>query len=125
VTSDYAGGTPVTGPAAASAPAPVPAAPSVADRAAERLYAGSARNLLRDELERRFKSDTDQASATFSVWVEPDGAIRRYELQRSGDARLDNELDAALDDTARNLKLPPPPAVPQPMKFRLTLRPQG
>jgi periplasmic protein TonB len=124
VTQDYTSGAPSTGPAAASAPL-APVAPSVSDRAAERLYAGSARNLLRDELERHFKSDIDQATATFSVWVESDGAIRRFELQRSGDPRLDSELDAALGDTTRSLKLPPPPAVPQPMKFRLTLRPQG
>ncbi|EHR69807.1 periplasmic protein TonB [Burkholderiales bacterium JOSHI_001] len=124
VSQDYERGTPSTGPAAASAPA-APAAPSVTDRAAERLYAGSARNLLRDELERRFKSDAEQATATFSLWVEPDGAIRRIELQRTGDARLDGELDSALGDTTRSLKLPPPPAMAQPMKFRLTLRPQG
>jgi hypothetical protein len=108
--------------AAASAPAP---APNVADRARERLYASSARQMLRDSIERHLRSDAEQASADFTLWLEADGAIRRIELAPTGDARLDGELDAALGETRRSLRLPPPPAALAPMRFRLTLRPQG
>ena len=121
VANDYKGGAVNTGPAVASAPQ----GGTASDRAQERFYANSARQLLRDAIERHLKSEASQATATFSVWVDREGTITRHELVGTGDARLDGELNAALDDTARALKLPPPPAVPQPMKFRLTVRPLG
>lgn len=98
---------------------------SLADRAQERFYANSARQLLRDALERHLKSDATRLRADFSVWLAADGAIQRYELAPSGDSRVDAELRAALDDTARSLKLPPPPPIVQPMRFRLTVQPLG
>lgn len=116
VRNDYAGGAPNTGASAAA---------SAIDRAQERLYANTARQLLRDAIERHLKPDATQATAEFTLWVERDGAIRRYELQPSGDARIDGDLDAALEQTQRSLRLPPPPAATQAMRFRLTVRPQG
>jgi periplasmic protein TonB len=117
VTKDYAGG-PVT--SGASAPA------STADRANERFYANTARQLLRDELERQLQGDSGgQLTATFAVWVESDGRIRRAELEPSGDSGRDGTVQAALDGAAKALRLPPPPPVAQPMRFRLTLRGQG
>ncbi len=98
---------------------------NLAERAQERFYANSARQLLRDALERYLKSDATRLSADFSVWLAADGAIQRYELAPSGDSRIDSELRAALDDTARTVKLPPPPPIEQPMRFRLTVRPLG
>jgi len=121
VTSDYKGGDPGT---AASRPAGNgPAA--VTDRAQERFFANSARQQLRDEIERHLKSDAGQLTASFSVWFEGDGSIRRFEIQPSGDPRSDADLNAALGATTRTLKLPPPPGLPQPLRFRLTVRPLG
>lgn len=125
VSKDYAGGAPATG-TAASAAAPAAPAPSPADRAQERLYASSARQQLRDAIERTLEPEAAQATATFSLWVERDGAIGRVELQPTGNAEVDAQLDRAIADTRRELRLAPPPAqMQQPMRFRLTLRPQG
>jgi hypothetical protein len=118
VRSEYAGGTPGTGANAA-------ATGTASDRALDRFFANSARQLLRDEIEKHLKDDVQQAQAEFTLWIERNGAIQRYQLQPTGDEKLDAELRAALDQTQRSLRLPTPPAALQPMKFRLTLRPQG
>jgi periplasmic protein TonB len=115
---EYSGGTPGIGASAA-------AGGTGSDRARERLFASSARQLLRDEIERHLKDDVQQAVAEFTLWVESDGAIKRISLQPTGDQRIDGELQAALDETRRTLRLPAPPQALQPMKFRLTLRQQG
>jgi protein TonB len=119
VNRDYTGGTPGTGSPAAGA------AGTASDRALERFFANSARQLLRDEIEKHLNEEVQQAQAEFILWVERSGAIQRFQLQPTGDARLDAELQAALDQTQRSLRLPIPPAALQPMKFRLSLRPQG
>lgn len=116
VRNEYVGGTPSTGASSAA---------TSLDRAQERLYANTARQLLRDAIERSLKSESQQTTAEFTVWLERDGAIRRFELASTGNTRLDSELNAALDDTQRTLRLPPPPGALQPMRFRLTVRPQG
>jgi hypothetical protein len=118
VRNDYAGGAPATGASAGGSG-------TASDRALDRFFANSARQLLRDEIEKHLKDDVQQARAEFTLWVERSGAIQRFELQPTGDERLDGELRAALDQTQRTLRLPTPPAALQPMKFRLTLRPQG
>ncbi|MDC8784043.1 TonB C-terminal domain-containing protein [Roseateles koreensis] len=116
---EYSGGTPATGAAGGGLG-------TNSDRAQERFYANTVRQMLRDAVERHFKSDATQATAEFSIWVARDGGIGRYELRPTGDARLDEALTAALDETTRALKLPAPPlAAAQPMKFRLNLRPLG
>ncbi len=120
VRNEYAGGAPVVGPAASAG--------SGRDRAQERLYVSSARQLLRDALEKNFRSDIDEATAEFSLWVQGDGAIRRAELRPSGDGQLDRELQSALDETSRSLRLPPPPqrlGGGEPLRFRLTVKPQA
>jgi hypothetical protein len=120
VTQDYQGGAPkVGGSVGASAPAPV------VDRLQQRLYVSSVRPLLRDEIERHLRADATQLSAEFTVWLAADGAIRKVELQPSGDGAADQALQAALNDTQRALRLPTPPAAMQPMRFRLDVRPQG
>ena len=119
VNKEYSGG-PVTSGGAASTPAP-----TGADRANERFYANTARQLLRDELERQLQPDASQLTATFAIWVDANGRIERTELQPSGDEARDGVMRSALDGTSRALKLPPPPPVAQPMRFRLTLRGQG
>jgi len=115
VSSEYQGGTPVTGATGGSG----------ADRAQERFYANTARQLLRDAIEQHLRADASQLAAVFSVWLASDGSIERFELRPSGDERQDNALRAALDETSRTLKLPAPPAMAQPMRFRLTVRPLG
>lgn len=119
VTSDYQGGRPTVGGTAASA------APPVADRAQARLYANSARALLRDAIEQHLRSDAAELTAEFTLWLAADGSIQRFALQPGSDPRHDSALQAALDDTQRQLRLPRPPAALQPMRFRLTVRPQG
>jgi protein TonB len=119
VTSEYSGGTPNIG---------TPLAGAGLDRSQERYYANAARQLLRDALERHFKSESEEATAVFSLWVEADGSIRRFTVASTGDTRLDGELNAALDETARSLRLPPPPGSvgsSGPMRFRLTVKPLG
>ena len=118
VTQDYKGGPPVVG--AASAPAG-----TGIDRANERFYANSARQLLRDEIERQLRPEAGELTATFAIWVEPDGRIRRYEVNPSGDTARDTDMGQALEGASRSLRLPAPGALNQPMRFRLTVRPQG
>lgn len=119
VSKDYAGGAPSTGAPAAGAGG------TQSERAQERFYANTARQLLRDEIERRLKSEAEQLTAIFSIWLAQDGAIQRFELQASGDSAGDLALRAALDETSRQFKLPPPPAtaLAQPMRFKLSVRP--
>jgi periplasmic protein TonB len=120
VAKDYAGGAPTTGGSAGPAGTP-------ADRAQERFYGNTARQLLQGEIERHLKSEAESLTATFSVWLTSDGAIQRFELTPSGNDANDNALRAALDETRRQFKLPPPPALAlsQPLRFRLSVRPQA
>lgn len=118
VTQEYKGGTPQVGPAAS-------ATGTGSDRALERFYANSARQLLRDEIERNLRADAGELTATFALWVEADGRIRRFEVTPSGNSGRDDTLQQALDGASRALKLPPPGGLAQPMRFRLTVRPQG
>lgn len=110
VTNDYRGGPVVSGGAAS--------APGVADRAAERLYANTVRQLLQSEIERRLAPDAGELSANFALWVGADGRIARWE----SDAEQP-PLKTALDASTDALRLPsPPPIAQQPMRFRLTVR---
>jgi len=118
ITQDYKGGAPAIGGAAS-------AAGTVVYRAQERFYANSVRQLLRDEIERQLRPEAGELTATFSIWVEPDGRIRRHELAQSGDATRDADMTHALDNATRTLRLPVPGALPQPLRFRLTVRSQG
>jgi len=120
VNNDYKGGNPGVG---ASSPG---AGASLVDRAQERFYAQSARQLLQPEIERALRSDVTELVVSFSLWVDKAGAIQRVDVLPSGQAQHDDDLRSALDDTRRKFKLPPPPAgLTQPMRFRLTVRPQG
>ena len=122
VTSEYKGGAPVIG-----TPAPTAggggSAPTVADRAQERFYANSVRQLLHAEIEKHLRSESGELTATFSIWIEPDGKIRRFELLPTGDAGRDTDLRAAFEESSRSLRLPPHSGLPQPMRFKLTVRP--
>ena len=116
VTNEYKGGAPViaaTGGGAGNA----------GDRAQERFYANTVRQLLHAEIEKHLRADSGELTATFSVWIEPDGGIRRFELVPTGDATRDTDLRAAFDQTTRRLRLPAHAGLPQPMRFRLSMRP--
>ncbi len=117
VAQDYGGGTPGLG---ASSPAGTPV-----DRAQERFYANAARQQLRDEIERHLRPEAGELTATFAIWVEADGRIRRFEITPSGDSSRDSAMDHALGGAQRELRLPPPAGLAQPMRFRLTVRPQA
>jgi len=120
VRNDYAGGNPVLGAGGASR-----AGAPVADRAQERLYANTSRQLLRDAIEKHLRADATELTAEFTIALTADGAIQRLDLVPGGDAAADQALQAALDDTRRSLRLPTPPAGLRPMRFKLTVRPQG
>lgn len=116
VTKDYQGGAPVGGAASGS---------TLADRAQERFYANSARQLLRDEIEKHLKPEAGAVVATFAVWIENDGRIRNIELVPGADRKVDADLRAALDETTRVLRLPSHAGVTQPLRFRMTMRANG
>lgn len=115
VNSEYKGGAPVIGAAASAA--------NVADRAQERFYANSVRQLLHDEIEKHLRPEAGELVATFSVWIEPDGSIRRFELVPTGDTARDTALRVAFDQATRRLHLPGHNGLPQPMRFKLSVRP--
>jgi hypothetical protein len=113
VNNDYKGGAPVIGAASAG---------GGADRAQERFYANTVRQLLHDEIEKHLRPEAGSLTATFAVWVETDGSIRRFELVPTGDAARDSDLRTALDQTSQLLRLPTHGGVAQPMRFRLSVR---
>ena len=115
VNSEYKGGAPVIGAASSAG--------SVADRAQERFYANAVRQLLHDEIEKNLRPEAGELFAVFSVWIEPDGSIRRFELTPTGNATRDTDLRDAFDQTSRRLHLPSPNGLPQPMRFKLSVRP--
>jgi outer membrane biosynthesis protein TonB len=113
VSHEYQGGAPVVGASGGSA----------ADRAQERFYANSVRQLLHDEIEKHLAADAGEITASFSIWIDPDGSIRRFELQPSGNEARDQALRAAFDQTSTALRLPSHGSqMTQPMRFKLSLR---
>ena len=115
VNNEYQGGAPVIGAAGGTG--------NAVDRAQERFYANAVRQLLHDEIEKHLRPDAGEMTATFAVWVEPDGGIRRFELTPTGDETRDGNLRAAFEEASRRVHLPSPNGLPQPMRFKLTLRP--
>lgn len=123
--SAFAAGTVTRDLGAAPPPAAAPAA-APGDRMQERLYAQSARPLLTAEIERHLRGDSVDLTASFALWLRRDGSIERFEILPGVDPTREADLRAALDETTRTLRLPQPPsALPQPMRFRLTVRPVG
>lgn len=120
VAQDYRGGPATIGGTAASG------AGRGIDRAAERLYAGTVRQLLRDEMERQLPSEAGELSAGFALWVSPDGRITRWELEDApAESARAQALRDALGRSAGLLQLPQPPGPMQAMRFRLTVRANG
>lgn len=119
VTQDYKGGAPVIGAAASGSGG------RGLDRAQERLYAGSVRQALRDELERQLQADAGELTAAFALWIGEDGRISRWSVD-GADSRLEAATEAALrlalERSAAQLQLPAPAGITQPLRFRLTVR---
>jgi protein TonB len=111
VTQDYRGGTPVVGGNGND---------SGLDRVQARLYANGVRQALHDELERQLGADTPDLDADVALWISPDGRIARFELQGAKTDRQ-TQVEAALARCADLLQLAAPPAMAQPMRFRLHL----
>jgi hypothetical protein len=110
VTKDYAGGPAVSGPGGGTA----------VDRAAERLYANSVRQLLRDELERQLAPEAGDVSAQLALWIAADGRITRWEWSDAGDH--ETELQGAMQRVAASMRLPAPSVASLALRFRLSLR---
>jgi hypothetical protein len=113
VRNDYNGGAPVIGGPGGGAP----------DRAQERLYATSVRQLLHDAIEKHLPPDSGELVANFAIWIDPDGTVRRFELVPTGDGAHDAALRSAFEQATRELHLPSHANLPQPMRFRLSVRP--
>ncbi len=117
VSQEYKGGAPIVG---ASGPSGV-----TVDRAQERFYANSARQMLRDEIEKNLRPEAGEVVATFSVWIEPNGRIQKFELAPGANPTVDAEVRAALDATSKRLQLPTHSGITQPLRFRLSVRAAG
>jgi outer membrane biosynthesis protein TonB len=111
VTKDYAGGPVVAGTVGGG---------TAVDRAAERLYANSVRQLLRDELERQLAPEAGDVSAQLALWVAADGRITRWEWSDAGEH--EPELQGAMQRVAASMRLPAPAVASLALRFRLSLR---
>jgi hypothetical protein len=116
VRQDYAGGAPVIGQSGGA---------SAVDRNQSRLYVASTTQTIAGLLERHLSAEISQASANFRLWIARDGHISRFELVASGSDAVDLAIRSAFDAVTNEARLPPPPAVPQPLRYRLEIRPQA
>lgn len=113
ITKDYVGGPTGTGSGTQS------------NRATYQFFTNTARQQIKDAIERHLKTDASQLVAEFSIWLASDGSVKRFVVVPTGNAQSDEQIKAALSEASQTLRLPPPPDMPQPLKFRLSLRPQG
>ena len=111
ITKDYVGGPVGSGSGTQSS------------RAQFQFFTTTARQQIKDEIERHLKTEAAQLVAEFSIWLSASGELQKYELVPTGNAQLDAQVKAALSES--QLHLPPPVGLPQPLKFRMSLRPQG
>jgi periplasmic protein TonB len=114
VTNDYQGGQ-IGGGGGASAPAPA------FDRAKYGLYAKSAVQMLRSELDRSLPREVIKLGARLRVWVDSTGHITRYEVGGLNDQEAEDRVRAALDQAGKVFKLVPPSGMPQPIKLQLSV----
>lgn len=125
VSNEYSAGAPVVGGTGGGGE------PTTAiDRAQHRLYAQALRQQLQTELETRLRSGAVELSGEFSLWLQADGRLQRWEisaLQGAAADTADADLRAALDAAAgAGLRFAePPPGLVQPLRFRLNVRPAG
>ena len=93
------------------------------DRAKYQFYVNSAKQALKDALERQLQTDEKRITVTFSLWIAADGRVSRFELTPTGNDRADTDVRTAFDKATQDLKLPAPADTPQPLRLRMTLLP--
>ncbi|HEY4375317.1 MAG TPA: hypothetical protein VGN52_25560 [Burkholderiales bacterium] len=94
------------------------------NRAQYSMFTSSAQQILRDEITRHLKLKSRDYRATYKIWLDGEGNIKRFELTPTGIPEVDDDLRTALAEV-RGLNLAPPPDMPQPLRFQFTLRPAG
>ena len=114
VGKDYQGGQVSTGPAGGTN----------SDRAKYQFYVTSMKQQLKDAIERNLQTEEKRVAVTFSLWIDSDGRIKKYELAPLGNERAQADVEAAFERASRDTKLPPPAAdMVQPLRLRMTLLP--
>ncbi|RZL02104.1 MAG: TonB-dependent receptor [Rubrivivax sp.] len=93
------------------------------DRAKYQFYVNSAKQALKDALERQLQTDEKRITVTFSLWIGADGRVSRFELAPTGNERADSDVRTAFDKATQELTLPAPADTPQPLRLRMTLLP--
>ncbi|MGC4061279.1 MAG: hypothetical protein QM749_10715 [Aquabacterium sp.] len=113
VSKDFLGGPATTGPVGTGS-----------DRAKYQFYVTSMKQLLKDAIERNLQTEEKRVTVTFSLWVDSDGRIKKYELEPLANERAQADVMAAFDKASRDARLPPPAAdMAQPLRLRMTLLP--
>ncbi|MDB5804018.1 MAG: TonB-dependent receptor [Betaproteobacteria bacterium] len=95
-----------------------------ANRAQFSVFTSSAQQILREQITKHLKLKSRDYRATYKIWLDGEGNIKRFELTPTGSAEVDEDLRMALAEV-RGLNLAPPPDLPQPLRFQFTLRPAG
>jgi len=114
VSKDYQNGLATTGPGGGTS----------ADRAKYQFYITSMKQQLKDAIERNLQTEEKRVTVTFSLWIDSEGHIKKYELAPIGNERAQAEVEAAFDKASRDARLPPPAAdMVQPLRLRMTLLP--
>jgi protein TonB len=96
--------------------------PGAAARLDFTFYTGALQQQLQAEFARHDKIRRGNYRVELKLWIERDGAIRRFQLLgSSGSQEMDREIQLALADLPR-LRQAPPADMPQPVHIRLTSR---
>jgi protein TonB len=86
------------------------------------FYTGVLQQQLQAEFGRRDKIRHGNYQVELKLWIERDGAIRRFQLLgSSGSEEMDREIQLAMADLPR-VRQAPPADMPQPVHIRLTSR---
>jgi protein TonB len=87
-----------------------------------RSYANHVKDALLDFLSTRDDVRASSYSVVVQMWIREDGQLGRYELVgTSGDTKLDQALQLALDDLSK-FDMVPPEGMPQPVRLRIKSR---
>lgn len=87
-----------------------------------RSYANHVKDALLDFLSSREDVRSASYSVVVQVWINADGQLGRYEIVgSSGNSKLDEALQVALEDLSR-IDAAPPEGMPQPVRLRIKSR---
>lgn len=85
-------------------------------------YAGTIKSSLVDILSEHDELRKKSYSAVVKIWLNPDGAVSRFELAKgSNDPDIDKLLERLLAKFKKASE-PPPPGMEQPIKFKISSR---